>query len=185
MNGIEVNRLISDLISGQLDTQIPALEQVCELVNHLVKVAVDVLETGPERFLIAERLHRLGATAVDPLQVLVMKTDNAEVRILASMVLLQLGSRAGMHWLLQAIIEDQHYACLIVRHLAENRIYEAVDRIIARLKTSASDDVDLIVTFLTALETLKVDVPPDLIDRFEQPSMPWQVRTAVGRLKSK
>jgi hypothetical protein len=184
MGGIEVDRMISDLTSGELDLQIPALEQVCQVVDHLVKSAVHTLETGPERFLIAERLHRLGPTAVGPLESLLMNTENAEVRILGSLVLLQLGSRAGIHWLLKAVLEDHNYASLVVGHLAKNRVHEAVDGIIARLRGSDAADVDLIVSFLTALETLKVDVPSDLIDRFEKPSMPWQVRKVVDDYKA-
>src|SRR6266496_609610 len=184
MNTIDVDTIVRDLSSVQLDRQIPALEQLCEVVNYLVEVAVDRLEAGPERFLVAERLHKLGGTAVGPLELLLMKTDNGEVKILASLVLLQLGSRVGTHWLLQGVLEDHTYACLIVRHLAKSRIYEAVDRIIARLRVSDATDLDLIVGFLDALERLNVDVPSDLLAKFTAPSMPWQVRAAIEDLKS-
>jgi hypothetical protein len=184
MNGIEVDRMISDMTSGQPDRQIPALDQACHLVNHLVQIAVDALEAGPERFLVAERLHWLGPTAVGPLEVLLMRTDNSEVRILASLVLLQLGSRVGIHWLLQGVLEDHNYAGLVVGHLAKNGIYEAVDRIVARLRVSDAADLDLIVASLDALETLKADLPSDLLTKFTAPSMPWQVRTAAEHSKS-
>ena len=83
-------------------------------------------------------------------------------------MLLQLGSKAGLHWLLQAVLEDRNYACLIMEHLASNGIYEAVDRIIARLRTSEATDIDLIVAYLAALETMKVEVPPELLQKFDR-----------------
>lgn len=90
----------------------------------------------------------------------------------------------GIHWLLQAVIEDHNYASLVIRHLAKSGIHEAAERIIARLRISDAADPDLIVASLDALETLKVDVPSDLIDKFEEGSMPWQVRKVVENLKS-
>ena len=43
--------IISDLTSGKVDKQIPALEQAVDLINQVIKVAVETLEVGPERFL--------------------------------------------------------------------------------------------------------------------------------------
>src|SRR5690242_12970901 len=136
MTSIDLDAALTDFASDQLERQIPALDQLCELVNCLVKLAVDKLETGPERFLVAERLHNLGGTAIVPLESLLMRTDNREVRILASLVLLQLESLTGVPWLLQGILEDRNYATLIVSHVAHHRISATAERIVARLRVS-------------------------------------------------
>ena len=186
MTTIDLDSTLRDFASDQLERQIPALDQLCQLVNDLVKLAVYKLETGPERFLIAERLHNLGGTAIVPLESLLMRTDNPEVRILASLVLMQVGSQTGLPWLLQGILEDRNYATLIVRHVAEHKVSAAADKIVARLRVSdATTDLDLVVASLEALEKLNVDVPQDLLVNFAAPAMPWQVRTLAERLNSK
>jgi len=136
----------------------------------------------PQRFLIAERLHRLGPTVIEPLQSLLVKSDNSEVKILSSLVLLQLGSRAGLEELLKAVVVDRTYALLIARHLATNKVYESVDRITNRLRSTDNSQIDLIVGLLTALVELRGEVPEDLMSRFQQPSTPWQVRTLIDQI---
>ena len=182
MKQLDFVELRSNLLSEDLERKIPALDAACELVQEVVKIGVQILEKGPERFLVAERLHRLGPTIIEPLQSLLIRSNESEVQILASLVLLQLGSEVGVSTLLQALEIDRRYVLLIARHLAANKIHDSIDRIVFRLRGADDSEIDLIVGLLTALGTLEAKVPEDLLERFEQSSMPWQVRRVVEKI---
>jgi len=182
---ISMEELKANLLSDNLEVQIPALDQAWQAVQDLVAIAVQMLENGPERFLVAERLHKFGPTIVEPLQSLLMRSNNEEVKVLASLALLQLGSLTGLDVLLRALTIDRNYPVLIAQHLAAKKVYESADRIILRLRTAENSEIDLIVGLLTALAELEAQMPSDLISRFEQPSMPWQVRRVTEEIISK
>ena len=175
-------QLRSNLLSEDLERRIPALDQACELVQEIVKIGVQMLEKGPARFLVAERLHGLGRTIIEPLQSLLIRSKESEVQILAALVLLQLGSEVGIPVLLQALDTDREYVLLIARHLAANKVDESIDKIVFRLRSAQDSEIDLIVGLLSALRTLEAKVPEDLLRRFEQSSMAWQVRTVVEEI---
>lgn len=176
MKQTSLEALRANLLSENLEEQIPALDQACKLVEDIITIAVQMLEKGPERYLVAERLPRLGPTVVEPLQSLLLRSSNSEVKVLASLVLLRLGSEIGMDVLMHALSVDRNYPVLIAEHLAARKVCESADRMISRLRTAEPDEIDLIVGFLRALAELRAEIPADLMSRFTQPSMPWQVR---------
>ena len=185
MKLIDLEELRSTLLSDDLEKQIPALDQACTLVQEIITITIQMLENGRQRFLVAERLHRLGPSAIEPLQSLLVRSNESEVKILVSLVLLQLGSKVGVDELLQALVIDRDYVVLIARHLAKSQIYESVDRIISRLRIADSTEIDLIVGLLDALVELRVEVPGDLLNHFAQPSMPWQIRRTAAEIISR
>jgi len=140
---------------------------------------VDALKRGPHRLFVAERLYRFGSVAIDLLEELLETSDNSEIKILASMVLLQLGSRGGVPCLLDAIVKDDAYVCMAAMRLAEAGIVEAGDRIVARLRLCELDEFDLIVSLLSALEKLGHEIPKDLRKRFAS-DVPWQICTMLS-----
>ena len=90
----------------------------------------------------------------------------------------------GMNILLDALTVDSNYAVLIADHLAAKKVRESADRMILRLRSSKAEEIDLIVGFLRALAELRVEIPNDLIKRFREPSMPWQIRRTIEEISS-
>jgi hypothetical protein len=155
------------------------LDEALEIVNVLARKAVDAFKRGPERLFVAERLYRFGSVVMTPLEKLLETSEDSELRILASMVLLQLGSTVGVPWLLNAIVNDDEYACMAAMRLAEAGIVDAGDGIVARLR-SCELEMDGVVGLLFALEKLGHEIPLDLRKRFAAPDVPWHIRTMMS-----
>lgn len=149
--------------------------------DRVAKAAVAALERGPNRFLIAERLHSLGSVLIPHLEDLSRKATNQEARVLGAMVLLQLGSAIAVPILLEAVEHDAEYAALSAAHLARAKVQSAPPVIIKRLRATPHEDVDLSVSLLLALQQLNVPVPPDLADELKREGVPWQIRTLLGQ----
>lgn len=172
-------RVIEDLDSNQVENQIPALEQATKIVNSLAVKAVDALRRGPNRFLVAERLNLLGSVVAPHLEKLLKESDDSETRILAAIVLLQLGSKVGVPCLLDALNKDEEYAGLAAEHLAKVGIKEANYHIINRLRSCKLKQVDIVVSLLDALAKLGGILPSDLRERLVASDAPWQIRTMI------
>ncbi len=189
MSKFTLDSVIQDLDTTQIEKQIPALEKSVEIINSLAVKAVDALIRGPNRFLVAERLSRLGSVIIPHLEELVRKSDESETKILAAVVLLQFDSMIGVTCLLDAIALDEDYAGLAAEHLAKKGIKEAIKPIIHRLYAmvlrtqSLNQDVDLVVQLINALEKLGGDMPSKLCEHLTAPNTPWQIRTLVQQEK--
>jgi predicted nucleic acid-binding protein len=84
---------------------------------------------GPARYLIFERLGRFGSLAAEPLEQLLVRSEDRELRVFTAAALLSLGSRAGVDVLIDAVRAGDPLVCLAVRVLADSGISEAVPRI--------------------------------------------------------
>ncbi len=104
---------MKDLDSTEIAKQIPAVEESVTIVDGLAIKAVEALQNSSNPFLVAERLNRFGSIIVPHLEKLLQESNNSEVNILASLVLLQLNSQVGIPFLLAAIKNDEEYAIYI------------------------------------------------------------------------
>lgn len=179
MSGFNLDLVIDDLDTNQVERQVPALEQATEIVNFIAIKAVDALKRGPNRFLVAERLNLLGSVVTPHLEELLKNSDNSETRILAALVLLQFDSKVGVPYLLDAVIQDEDYAGLAARHLAKAGSKQAIKPIINRLMCCELKEVDLVVSLLEALAQLGGEIPSDLRQRLAASDAPWQIRTMI------
>ncbi|MBD2776386.1 hypothetical protein [Iningainema tapete] len=179
MSRFNLDSVIENLDTNQVEKQVPALEEATEIVNSLARKAVDALIRGPNRFLVAERLQLLGSVVVPHLEKLLQESDDLETKILAALVLLQFNSRVGVPCLLDAIANNEEYGGLVAEHLAKKGIKEAIAPIINRLSTCELKEVDLIVNLLDALEKLGGEIPLELRQRLAAPNIPWQIRTMI------
>ena len=181
MSRFNLDSVIEDLDTTQIERQIPALEQSVEIVNSIAVKAVDALVKGPNRFLVAERLSRLGSIVIPHLEELIKESDELETKILAAIVLLQFDSMLGVPCLLDAIAHDQDYAGLAAEHLAKKGIKEAIEPIIDRLyavalhSESLHKEVDLTVNLINALRKLDGDMPSKFCQHLTSPKTPWQI----------
>ncbi len=181
MKVVNLNLLMKDLDSTEIAKQIPAVEESVTIVDGLAIKAVEALQNSSNPFLVAERLNRFGSIIVPHLEKLLQESDNSEVNILASLVLLQLNSKVGLSFLLVAIKDDEEYAILAAQHLAKAGINDAIEPICDRLRNSKLEeiDLDLIVSLLDALGKLNNKLPEDLLKSFLSADSPWQIKTIV------
>ncbi|MCL1465328.1 hypothetical protein [Argonema galeatum] len=184
MREFDINYLLEDLGSLEVEKQVIAVERVGEIVDFLAVKTVDAFRRSPHRFPMAERLYRLGSVVVTPLENLLKESDNLETSILASVILLRFGSRAGVSCLLDAIAKDEEYLSLAASSLAAAGIKEASDPMINRLRSCDINNIDLAIGLLNALEDLGSEIPSDLRDRLTGEDVPWQIRTYTKRFDS-
>ncbi len=177
MSRLNLNSVLENLETTEVDKQVPALEQAAEIVNSVAIKAVEALRKGPNRFLVAERLKCLGSVIVPHLEKLLNESDDSETRILAALVLLQFDSRIGVPYLLDAVTQDEDYAGLVAEHLAKAGIEQAIEPIIKRLRNCELKQVDLVVSLLDALAKVGGSLPSGLQQRLSAADVPWQIRT--------
>lgn len=182
MNLPDFASMIDNLYSNDIEKQVESLDKTVDLMNTLAKKAINVLEKSSDPLFIAERLYKFGSIVVPYLRELFHKSDNSEVKILTSLMLLRFGDKIGIPVLFNAI-NDKDYGCLAANSLAEAKIAEAFDIIVSRLRSCKIEQVDLIVTFLCALEKLGGQLPADLINRFSSSDVPWQIHTKLDELR--
>ncbi len=171
MSSLNLNSVLENLETTQVDKQVPALEQAAEIVNSVAIKAVEALRKGPNRFLVAERLKCLGSVIVPHLEKLLNESDDSETRILAAVVLLQFNSQLGVPCLVDAVTQDEDYAGLVAEHLAKAGIDQAIEPIIKRLRNCELKQVDLVVSLLDALAKLGGALPSDLRQRLSEESL--------------
>ena len=179
MSVINLNLVMNDLDSTQINKQIPAVEEAATIVEELAIKAVQSLLNSSNPFLVAERLNRFGSIIVPHLEKLLQESSNSEVNILASLVLLQLNSKVGIPFLLAAIKDDDEYAILAAQHLSKVGIKDAIEPICDRLGNSKLEEIDLILGLLDALSEIDGKLPEDLLQSFIAINSPWQIKTIV------
>ncbi len=188
MSKVNLNSLIENLDSKQIDQQIPAIEEATNILETLAIKAVESLKDSSNRFLVAERLSRFGSIIIPHLEKLLKQSNDSEVQILVSLVLLQLHSQVGVPVLLNAIKNDEEYAILAAQHLAKVEIKSAIEPICGqlrwlavrdRLKNSKIEEIDLIVSLLDSLNKLDGKLPKELLIKFNRVNIPWQIKTKL------
>lgn len=177
MSQANLNSLIENLDSQQVEQQIPAIEETAKIIETLAQKAVAALENSPNRFLVAERLNRFGSIIIPYLEQLIDRSKNSEVKILAALILLQQNSKAGIFVLLNALESDLEYAGLAAQHLATAGIKDTIEPICDRLRNTDFEEIDLIVSLLDSLCKLNAELPQDLFKRFNRDDTPWQIKT--------
>ena len=190
----DLTRLAVFLNASDTKTQAQAIEEAIQVNFLLADAAVYALQHGQDRYFVAERLHNFGSVIVKPLQALLKESTDTEAKILASLVLLRLGSKAGIPVLLEAVLAEpvDRYAALVVERLAANGISEASPAIIARLgqfnfteaelgKSFASNaNKDFVVSSLHAMQTLNAPLPQDLLNYLTAPGVPIEIASALS-----
>ncbi|MBD2182254.1 hypothetical protein H6S82_11045 [Planktothrix sp. FACHB-1355] len=181
MSKIDLNLLMNNLESSQVEKQVLAVEKAGEIVNYIAVQTIEAFRKSQHRFLMAERLYHLGSVVVPPLEKLLKESDNSETSILAAVILLRFGSKVGVSCLLEAVAKDEEYPCLAATSLAAAGIKEAIEPMINRLKSCDLKNVDLAIGILSALEDLGSEIPSDLRDRLTAEDAHWQIRTYAKR----
>jgi hypothetical protein len=199
MNNLDITQIMKDLESSQIERHIPAVEKAAEivrnlkkqentskLVNQLVTKAIETFQNSSHPFLVSDRLSDLGESAIPHLENILMESNNSELNILAAVVLLNLGSKAGISILLDAVLYDESYHMWAAHCLTRHGIKEAIPLIINRLrKCEISKENDAIVSLLASLEESDGELPPDLHERFSVPDATTDLRFMLWKFRNK
>ncbi|HSB10518.1 MAG TPA: hypothetical protein VLM38_13605 [Blastocatellia bacterium] len=184
---LKIDDLMRGLVSQNPEEQIASLDKALEVINDIARTAVQGLHGSSMPLFVAERLLNLGSPVVEPLEDLLPQVQTPEERIIVSLLLLQLGSTSGVDCLLDAIEDNDEYAPLVSNKLAAAHVSQAAERIISRLsrddldicRLSDAGKTDFVVSLLSALKTIGVELPAHLRRRFSSVDAPWQVRTII------
>ena len=190
----DLTRLAVFLNASDTKAQAQAIDEAIQVNFLLADAAVYALQHGQDRYFVAERLHNFGSVIVEPLQALLKESTNTEAKILASLVLLRLGSKVGISILLEAVLTEpvDRYASLVVDRLAANSISEASTAIIARLRQfilreadlgksfESNADKDFVVSSLHAMQTLNSPLPQDLLTYLTALGIPVEINSLLS-----
>lgn len=164
-----------------VEERVTDLERRVEAAQAAAEACVrELLVDDGARYLIAERLPALGSAVLPAVQELLRDARlDAEVRVLAALVAVEVGDREeALETLLEAVKSADEFAPLAARRLAEHRIAEAAPAILDALSRTSSTDADAAVAYLEALHHLGAALPNDERKRLQE-SDAWQVTTAL------
>lgn len=141
----------------------------------------ELLIDDGDRYLVAERLVRLGSIIIPAVRELLDDPGSpAEVRTLAALVGVDVGdAEQSVHVLLGVLEDGGSYAPLAARVLALRGRTSAVSAIQEALRRTPVADFDDVVTYLKALRDLGGHLSADERQRLEVGDR-WQVRSAIA-----
>lgn len=171
---INFNKLMQDLVSDNFETQCLALESFCDLVDAITQQAIKGFEVSKTPDLIAERLANLGTIVTNRVEGFIESSKSGERKILASILLLHIGSHKGLDDVIAEFKNQGKYEHLSISKLVKTQMPGVGDLIIERLrKFSLNEFKDekksvYVNNLLQYLENLSVHLPTDLKESFEK-----------------
>lgn len=159
--------------------------RITDLENRIGRVEVDVRACVREliepdgRYLVMERLPRLGSAVVGPIHELLDESgaEDMELRAMAALVALEVGDESVASILLHETESGGQLAPLVARRLADRRIHGTSDAVLTALRASPTD-ADVVVAYLDALHRASA-VLPEADRETLLGSASWQVRDAI------
>jgi hypothetical protein len=176
-----LDKLVSGFVDEDLEVQMASIDCAFEAINYLVNKMADALRDSPNRYFIAERIGNLGSTAISPIQNIFEETQDPEIKTLSSLVLIQLGVLVGIPYLLNMILQGSEHTPLIVATLAKYKITQAADSIESCLYVCDIHKIDMTISLIKALEKLGRPLSNDLLRRFAQEDVPWEIKMVAGK----
>jgi hypothetical protein len=172
---INLNKLMTDLVSENYETQVDALEEVSDILSVLAEQCVKSLSVSDNPYLIAERLTYLGTRIIPPLERFVGCQDEMDFEkiFLGSIVLLRVGSKKGLDNVVKELKEKGQNEYLAANQLTKSKIPEAGDLIIERLRFFSFEEFKEMKTstyiscLLGYLKELSTPLPNDLNEIIE------------------
>ncbi len=194
----EVIEILADLQGSALASQVLALEKFFALPpasisdasrRVLFRASVRAMETASDPYLLAERLLRFRGEAVPLLLDLLTRTPSSEVRILASLILVNNGSKVGVPALVEEIERGGDYLIMASYALANAGFCDHAPVLIDRprrwsrppCRDIPTTDDDLLLSLLDVLHKLRVPLPEDIRQKFSDPRASRFFRLAAER----
>jgi hypothetical protein len=178
---LDLDELLARLESADREVQMRALEETAEAVQKLTARSLDILERTTAFFPVCERLMRFGATLTRPLEEKFAIPMDSERKTHVAMLLLYLGSRVGVEYLLTELAEGGEMAVAISIAISSAGIAEAAPLIEALLlQWDLVRDPWSATTLIICLKKLRWRFSTELIKRLSIPSLPRNIQLALG-----
>ena len=175
--GLEL--LADRMRSADVAIQRPAVEDAAAICQSLADLSVSEFQnSASDSYLVAEVLGRFGSLAIRHLEQVFVSTSDLEKKTLAAVVLLNLGSSASEHWLLENFMNNDSFVCLAARCLCAAGVGGTCAKISEYLQTvalpvAASEPLqyatgmsDKIVCLLRLLLDANYEVPASVVARW-------------------
>jgi hypothetical protein len=170
----ELAAALRELASTDFVERVSAVEQLAHVSNKIVdKVLEELARPGSARYLIFERLGRFGSLIVEPLEQLLVRSDDHELRVLTAVALLSLGSRAGLEVVLDAVRADDPLVCVAARVLADTGVDEAQPRIEEAVYQCEISNTAVIECLVAALHQFNDHLSEGIIARLQLVEPVW------------
>jgi len=185
MDDLNLTPILTRLESDDPAEQAYALDEATAILKEFGRRLVDRFVRCEDRFIIWERLLRFGPFVIEPLKAVLSYTNDPELPGLSAMVLLSLGDRTGIPILLEIISSSETLLCQAAACLVGAQVVEVGDRMIERLRSldyTKKLDIAGIQCLLISLKKLGRTFPPELIERFQRPDVPWEVSIYLKKL---
>jgi hypothetical protein len=182
---LDLTPILTRLESDAPEEQAMALDEATAILKEFGRRLVDRFVRCEDRYIIWERLFRFGPFVIEPLKEVLNQTADAELRGLSAAILLKLGDRTAIPVLLEVIASGDTLVCQAAARLAEAQVVEAAEVMIERLRSlefTTKLQIANIQCLLITLKELGRPLPPDLIERFQSPEAPWEVRIYMEKL---
>jgi hypothetical protein len=161
-----VNEILVQLKSDDFLVQIQALDLLKSVTHDLLVAAAGALANSSCPYPLAEKLFALGPMMIPALEQLVQQPVSKEGYTYAALILLRLGSRAGLDRLLRAVEERMGPAGMIANNLGAAGIGEAIGPITVALRNwDVNRDPYTATTLVLALRRLNAPVPRDVLEQ--------------------
>jgi hypothetical protein len=170
----ELAGVLRELASPDFTARVSAVEDLAHFANKTIdRVLEEFARPGPARYLIFERLARFGSLIVEPLEQLLARSDDDELRVLTAAALLALGSRAGLEVLLDTVRADDPLVCVVVRVLAEAKISQAAPRIEEAVYQCDIGNTAILECLIAALRRFSDRLPDGVSARLQLVEPDW------------
>jgi hypothetical protein len=170
----ELAGVLGELGSPDLAARVSAVGELAHIANKIVdRVLEEFARPGSGRYLIFERLGSFGSLVVEPLEQVLLRSDDQELRVLTAAALLSLGSRAGVEVLLDTVQADEALVCVVARVLANADVTEAAPRIEEAVFQCDIGNTAVLECLIAALRRLSDHLPDGVAGRLQLVEPAW------------
>jgi hypothetical protein len=176
---VRIEEIVAALEGREASAQASALDESAVVFHLVAEACVNALKRGPFRVIVAERIGRLGSVIIPRLEHVLLDDVELEAKIYAAIVLLQLGKKSSIDFLMENLKNAEEFVDLCAIHLVNSGMLgrELFDTIVHRIRKTPIENVDLIVALLSSAMKMPFCFPPDLALTLSHPSTPWQIRS--------
>lgn len=171
---VNLENLLAGLKSDDPEILLAALDESVDLVSSISQAAVPGISNSLMGPFVAERIYLLAAAVMNDVEQFMNSSTSPSEKTHAAVVLLLLGSQAGVPHLLKVLEQEGTDSFFAANKLAQAGIVEAADGIITILRDHNFEDPLMTITMIENLEKLKVPLPNDLKNKFSaEEAHPW------------
>lgn len=188
---IDIDRTMADLVSADLETQCVALEEVGRMVGVLTAQALKGFESSDVPRLMAERLGFVGKAVTGQIEEFILSRQRDELRVLASINLLYIGSNYGLDDVIQEFRDQGPHEMEAVYQLVNARVPGTDQLIIERLRKFSSQEFsdpkrfDYIDSLIVNLQRLDARLPDDIRETIQRvEGLPHYLRYRLPKARS-